>query len=184
MRLSPLSQVRSAITGKNRSPEQFARYSLRGACRVGAALGTLADLRGYGGRSLATEALRPVCRHLRTFAAKIFLIFCRFFAQKWDRREPGDLNVFASLRTNHVGVPDTALRLPGPDPLGARVLERQITEPFRSRTTGDNSRATLHHDLETRRVVRFDGGHVFKVDEVGAMNSEKIPPDQSFLEIG
>ena len=64
------------------------------------------------------------------------------------------------------------------------ILECQITQPFRSRTTGDDSRATLHHDLETRRVVRFDGGHVFKVDEVGAMNSEKIPPDQSFLEIG
>src|SRR5689334_8129621 len=56
-------------------------------------------------------------------------------------------------------------RLPGTDPLGARVSERQITQPFRSRTTGDDSRATLHHDSETRRVVGFDGGDVFKVDE-------------------
>jgi hypothetical protein len=30
------------------------------------------DLMGYGGRSLATEALRPVCPEWRNFAAKVF----------------------------------------------------------------------------------------------------------------
>jgi hypothetical protein len=54
---------------------------------------------GVWDRFFAIEAVRPVCRHLRTFAAKDFFVFCYFFAQKWDRPEPGDLDVLASLRT-------------------------------------------------------------------------------------
>jgi len=38
---------------------------------------------GVWDRFFAIDAVRPVCCHSRTFAAKDFLFFCRFFAQKW-----------------------------------------------------------------------------------------------------
>jgi hypothetical protein len=37
---------------------------------------------------------------LRIFAAKEFFGFLPFFAQKWDRPEPRDLDMLDSLRTS------------------------------------------------------------------------------------
>ena len=57
----------------------------------------------YGIDFFAIEAVRPVGRHLCTFAAKDFFVFAGFFAQQWDRPEPCDLDVLGLQPTSQAG---------------------------------------------------------------------------------
>jgi len=51
--------------------------------------------------------------------------------------------------------------------------QRQVSQFLRSRSAGDNPRPTLHHDLHPRGIIGFDRRHIFKIDQMRAVDSQE-----------
>jgi len=62
--------------------------------------------------------------------------------------------------------------------LAPTLSERQIPQPFRARSAGDDTCATLHDDLDARRIIWLDRRHKLEVDQVGAVLR---PQERKFL---
>src|SRR5215475_6115456 len=62
----------------------------------------------------------------------------------------------------------------------ARILKRQLTQPFRARPAGYNARATLHYHLYAGGIICLNRCHVLKVNEVRSVDPEKM----CFAEMG
>src|SRR5262249_9624485 len=66
----------------------------------------------------------------------------------------------------------------------SRSSESQAAQPFRTRSAGDDPCAALHHHLDAARVVRFDRGDIFEVNQMRSVDTQEIRGRQVGLQIG
>ncbi len=67
--------------------------------------------------------------------------------------------------------------------LACKLSERQITQPGRTGSAGDDARATLHDNEHSGRIIRLYRYNEFKVNKVRSVDSQKTCTLQVLFEV-